>query len=391
MLQLIQTFQSESWMVSYASTAASSPNAIDLANLGIDSHSVELNSTNFDVFLKELSPDIVVFDRFIIEEQFGWRVAEILPNTLRILDTEDLHCLRNTREIALKNNTSFNKIDILKTDLAKREIASILRCDLSLIISTYEMKLLTDLFHIDKSILHYIPFLLDKIDTEQVKSLPKFEERNHFYFIGNFLHKPNYDAVLYLKKELWPIIAKQLPKAELHIFGAYPSQKVLQLNNLKERFIIKGRLNRLENLKDYKVCLAPLRFGAGIKGKLVEAMLYGTPSVTTVVGAESMYNNLPWNGFIENNSETFCVASTKLYSDKNTWEQMQKNGFDIINTIYDKDLYILALIDKINYLKDHLAKHRLANFMGEVLHHHTLKSTKYLSKWIEEKNKNIIL
>jgi glycosyltransferase involved in cell wall biosynthesis len=390
MLQLIQIFQTQNWDVSYASTATSSPNAINLANLGIDSHSIKLNSTDFDVFLKKLSPDIVVFDRFIVEEQFGWRVAETLPNTLRILDTEDLHCLRNAREIAVKENSAFNENDILKTDIAKREIASILRCDLSLIISTYEMKLLTNLFHIDKSILHYIPFLLDKIDTEQIKSLPKFEERNHFYFIGNFLHKPNYDAVLYLKKEIWPLIAKQLPQTELHIFGAYPSQKVLQLNKPKERFVIKGRLDRLEGLKNYKVCLAPLRFGAGIKGKLVEAMQYGTPSVTTVIGAESMHNNLPWNGFLENNTETFCNVSTKLYSDKNTWEQAQKNGFDIINKIYNKDLYTSNLIKKINYLKSHLNKHRLANFMGEVLHHHTLKSTKYLSKWIEEKNKNII-
>jgi len=387
MLQLINTFQSENWHISYASTATSSPNAIDLVNLGIDSYSIALNNDSFDTFLNELQPQIVIYDRFIVEEQFGWRVAEILPNTLRILDTEDLHCLRNTREIALKKNNTFNKNDILKTDISKREIASILRCDLSLIISLYEMKLLTDLFKINESILHHIPFLLDKIDNDQIKSLPTFEERNHFYFIGNFLHKPNYDAVLYLKKEIWPLIAKQLPQAELHIFGAYPSQKVLQLNKPKERFLIKGKLDKLDVLKNYKVCLAPLRFGAGIKGKLVEAMQYGTPSVTTAIGAESMHNNLPWNGFIENSIEAYSLSATKLYSKKDIWEQARKNGFTILNKIYNKELYTSDLTSKINYLKSNLNRHRLANFMGEILHHHTLKSTKYLSKWIEEKNK----
>jgi len=387
MLQLIHAFQSENWSISYASTATHSPNAIDLDNLGINSYIIELNNNNFDVFLQDLSPDIVIYDRFIIEEQFGWRVAEILPNTLRILDTEDLHCLRYTREIALKENKAFNENDILKTDIAKREIASILRCDLSLMISNYEMKLLTNLFKIDGSILHYIPFLLSKIDNKQIKSLPKFKDRNHFYFIGNFLHKPNYDAVLYLKNKIWPLIAKQLPQAELHIYGAYPSQKVEQLNNPKERFIIKGKLDELDFLKNYKVCLAPLRFGAGIKGKLVEAMQFGTPSVTTDIGAESMYENQAWNGFIENNIKVFSLSATKLYLDNKIWEESQKNGFTILNKIYNKELYTSDLTSKINYLKSNLNRHRLVNFMGEVLHHHTLKSTKYLSKWIEEKNK----
>ena len=387
MLQLIETFQSENWKVTYASTANSSDNALDLSHLGIESTTIQLNDSSFDDFLVALNPDIVVFDRFLIEEQFGWRVAEILPNTMRILDAEDLHCLRKAREIALKNNSLFNEKDILKTDLAKREIASILRCDLSLIISTYEIKLLTDLFKIDNDILHYLPFLLDKITNKEIDNLPTFEERQHFYFIGNFLHQPNYDAVLYLKKEIWPSISKQLPKAELHIFGAYPSQKITQLNNTKERLIIKGKLADIELLKNYRICLAPLRFGAGIKGKLVEAMQFGTPSITTTIGAESMYGELAWNGFITDKPSDFSSRAVAIYQDKNLWKEKQINGFKIINTIYQKSFYETVFIQLIKKIQVNLPQHRLQNFLGELLQHHTLKSTKYMSKWIEEKNK----
>ena len=313
--------------------------------------------------------------------------CRIIPNALRILDTEDLHCLRKARGIALKNKVTFQEIDILKTDIAKREIASILRCDLSLIISTYEMELLQNLFKIDENILFYLPFLLDNIKVNQRALLPRFSERNHFYFIGNFLHKPNYDAVLYLKTVIWPLISKNLPKAELHIYGAYPSQKVLQLNNAKERFIIKGKLDDISILKNYKICLAPLRFGAGIKGKLLEAMQFGTPSITTTIGAESMHENLAWNGFIKNDPIDFSNAAVLLYNDEMAWYKFQKNGFKILNTIYDKNLFEDELIQKITEIHQNLSQHRVANFMGEMLHHHTLKSTKYLSKWIEEKNK----
>ena len=118
----------------------------------------------------------------------------------------------------------------LNSDFAKREIASIYRSDVSLMISDYEMDLLINYFKIDNSLLHYVPFLLDPI-LKKDNQWPSFSERKHFLSIGNFLHEPNWDAVLFLKQFIWPLIRKQLPKAEIHIYGAYPSKKVFDLNN----------------------------------------------------------------------------------------------------------------------------------------------------------------
>lgn len=387
MLQLIELFLKQHYKVTFASSAQKSEKAFSLKNINIDEVSIELNNASFDDFVRALNPTIVVFDRFMIEEQFGWRVAENCPNAIRILDTEDLHFLRKTRHQQIKKEEEFTTEALLKADDAKREIASILRCDLSLIISTYEMDLLKSVFKIDEKILYYLPFLLDNIDEHQIENWKKFEEREYFIFIGNFFHKPNVDAVLTLKNEVWPEIKRQLPNAEVHIYGAYVNQQIQELHNKKEGFIIKGFAeNAKEVVKNAKVVLAPLRFGAGIKGKLTEAMICGTPSVTTKIGAEGMHNNLPWNGFVESDFNVFSNKSIQLYSDKNTWETSQKNGIEIINKMYDKAILSEPFINRINGVQQNLEVHRTHNFLGSLLQHQTLQATKYMSKWIESKN-----
>ena len=388
MMQLISLFKAQGFSISFASPAQDSDFMVDLQEYEVEKESIQLNNSSFDVFVKELNPDVVLFDRFMMEEQFGWRVAENCPDALRLLDTEDLHCLRLARLKACKENRSFNITDLFVEEVSKREIASILRCDLSLMISEFEMELLESAFKIDISLLYYLPFLLEPIDDAEIEELPSFKNRKDFVFIGNFLHEPNWNAVQYLKETIWPLIKKLLPEAVLNVYGAYPSQKVLQLYNKKEGFLILGRaIDAKEVVQEARVVLAPLRFGAGIKGKLLEAMQCGTPSVTTTIGSEAMHGDLPWNGFITDDVADFVDAAVHLYQDKAIWHKAQKNGFKIINQRYSKGLFESSFRIKIEFLRSNLPQHRLNNFMGSMLQHHTLKSTKYMSRWIEEKNK----
>ena len=385
-LQLINLFIEQNWQVSFACAASESDYSFDLKSLGISTLHIVLNDSSFDDLVKNMQPHMVLFDRFTSEEQFGWRVAQNCPNALRILDTIDLHCLRLARQEAIKQNRDFSLLD-LNSDFAKREIASIYRSDVSLMISDYEMDLLINHFKIDNSLLHYVPFLLDPILIKN-NQWPSFSEREHFLSIGNFLHEPNWDAVLFLKQFIWPLIRKQLPKAEIHIYGAYPSKKVFDLNNLKEGFLIKGRADSLERvMKKTKVCLAPLRFGAGIKGKLIDAMQFGVPSVTTDIGAEAMHGEFPWNGIIANQPHKFAEAAVELYTNEIKWQQAGENGAQILNNFFLKSNHSDLLIDKLLFLKNQLKSHRLSNFIGEMLMHHTVMGTKYMSLWIEAKNK----
>lgn len=388
MVQLISIFKEQGFEVTFASPAMDSDFMIDLESIGVSKKSIALNCSSFDIFVKELNPAIVLFDRFMMEEQFGWRVAESCPNALRLLDTEDLHCLRLARQKAFKENRLFQTSDLMVEEVAKREIASILRCDLSLMISEFEMELLTTTFKIDKALLYYLPFLLEPITALTFDKLPSFEERKDFVFIGNFLHEPNWNAVQYLKEAIWPLIRKQLPQAILNIYGAYPSQKVLQLHQPKEGFLIKGRAPKAQEVvANARIVLAPLRFGAGVKGKLVEAMQCGTPSVTTTIGAESMHSDLPWNGFITDNPQVFADEAVQLYNGKKLWLEAQYNGLAIINQRYSKAQFEEDFKKQILFLQTNLQQHRLTNFIGAMLQHHMLSSTKYMSRWIEAKNK----
>ena len=388
MLQLIELFLKHHLVITFACTAKKSDNAFGLHSLGIQEVDILLNDASFDAFITNLNPDFVLFDRFLTEEQFGWRVLENCPKAMTILDTEDLHCLRKTREICLKNNIDFSFDELKKQEITKREIASILRCDLSLIISTFEMDLLQSVFKIDEKILYYLPFLFDKIDKKQQKAWKTFDQREHFVFIGNFLHKPNVDAVITLKNEIWSEIREYLPEAEVHIYGAYVTQQIQQLHTKKEGFIIKGFAeNAKEVVENARVLLAPLRFGAGIKGKLAEAMLCGTPSVTTSIGAEGMCDRFPWPGFVEDNFSDFALMSVELYRNKNMWIQLQETGVDVVNYVYNKQKLGFVFINKIKEIQQDLEQHRTQNFLGSLLQHQTLQATKYLSKWIEAKNK----
>ena len=267
-----------------------------------------------------------------------------------------------------------------------REIASILRCDLSLIISEFEYNLLVNDFKINPNLLFYIPFLTESF--EQIKT--PFEDRKHFVSIGNFLHEPNWQTVLKLK-QIWKSIKKKLPEAELLIYGAYASQKVLELHNDKDGFLVKGRANSVEDIfSKSKVLLAPIPFGAGLKGKLWESMKFGLPNVTSSIGAEAMHGELPWNGFIEDSDEVFVEKAVELYQNENIWNEAQENGYRILDSVYKKDLFADSFITKVAELIENLDNHRTENYLGKILQHHQLNSTKYMSRWIEEKNKKTI-
>ncbi len=387
MMHLLHLFLSRNWRITFACVAAEGEFSSDLLALGIEKAEIELNSDSFDVFVTNLNPNVVLFDRFMMEEQFGWRVAQACPNAMRIIETIDLHCLRLSRQQVLKTGGDLNSL-LLNSEIAKRELAAIYRSDLSLIISDAELMLLKTVFKMDDHLLFHFPYYVPALSENDIQVMPSFEEREHFVTIGNFKHEPNWDSVRYLKEVVWPLIRQKMPTAILHVYGSYASPKVNQLHQPKEGFFIMGRAEDAEEVvRKARVCLAPLRFGAGIKGKLSQAMRCGTPSVTTAIGAEGMHGNLPWNGIIADAAETFATAAVHLYSDKTQWQKAQTQGFDLIALRFSNKVDEQLLIDKITEIQQNLMAHRENNFIGSMLQHHTLQSTKFMSKWIAEKNK----
>ncbi len=400
-MQLIQCFLEQGWRITFASPATEGEHKADLACLGIDEVSIELNNSSFDRFISELAPDIVLFDQFMIEEQFGWRVEKHCPHALRVLETSDLQSLRHARHDILKNHLKNNAqaddfqelfihedneifTAMATADLAQREVAALYRCDLSLMTSDAEMRLLTEQFRLPGSLLHWCPLMVEGI-PEQMRG---FTERAHFLSIGNFRHAPNWDAVLWMKTSIWPLIRQQLPKAQLHVYGAYTPPKATALHNAAQGFhVMNWAEDALQVMSQARICLAPLRFGAGIKGKLIDAMLCGTPSITTDIGAEAMSGGLPWPGAIANNAAQIAQAAVNLYQDQVRWQHAQQAGLDLLTARYTHRQHCDSLIARITELRAHLPAHRTANFTGAMLRHHHHKSTQYMAQWIEAKNR----
>ncbi len=386
MLQLVHFFLDTGYEVIFVCTAEKNEHSLHLETLGVHTEKILLNCDSFNKYVTELQPSTVLFDRFLTEEQFGWRVAKNAPIALRILDTEDLHSLRHVRERCFKLQIPFSEDIWLEDDKTKREIASIYRCDLSLIISDFEMELLTNTLGISQNLLVYLPFMVD--ESAIAKKTNLYEERSDFIFVGGGKHLPNLEAIKQLKTIIWPKIRKQLPNANLNIFGAYLPQQILEFNDVINGFIIHGKANDIsEVMQNAKVCLAPLYFGAGIKGKLLHAMQFGTPSVTTSIGAEGMHGNLEWNGVIADKETDFVKAAVELYQNRYEWEEAQRRGYELIEQRYEKNLLQKKLSSKLVHICKNLKAHRNQNFIGSLLLHQSMASTKYMSKWIQEKNK----
>ncbi|WP_244160401.1 glycosyltransferase [Pseudomonas graminis] len=403
-MQLIDCFLEQGWRITIASAATEGEHKADLAALGITEVAIALNHSSFDAFVHELQPDVVLFDQFLMEEQFGWRVEKHCPNALRLLESSDLQSLRHARHQAVKERLD-GKPDadltdyfqtprdqlftrMATTDLAQREIAAIHRSDLSLMVSDVEIDLLTQAFSVPAAQLHWVPLLVR--EPRKAPLGPRsFEDRAHFITIGNFRHAPNWDAVLWLKNTVWPLIRAQLPTAQVHVYGAYTPPKAAALHNAAQGFhIMNWAEDALEVMGAARVSLAPLRFGAGIKGKIIDAMVCGTPTVTTPIGAEAMHGELAFPGAVACDAQGVADAAVSLYSDQARWEQAQQDGWQLLPARFGHDRHCAVLIDRILALRDTLQAHRAAHFTGAMLRHHQHKSTQYMSQWIEAKNKN---
>lgn len=247
---LISSFQERNYAVSYASPSTPNEHTSLIQASGVTT--IECPPNNEDTLttiLHSTRPSIVIFDRFYAEEMFSFRVKDILPDALRILDMQDVHFLRESRQLLAKQlpNNSISKpatspsTPLTIQDLLNhrpdatvpsllRELASIYRSDLTLVCSPVELKMLREDYSIPSEMLCLASFFAPP-SPHAATPIP-WSERQHFLMIGNFRHPPNFDSVKWTCQEIWPLIRKKLGKtAELHLYGSYAPQAAAELNN----------------------------------------------------------------------------------------------------------------------------------------------------------------
>ncbi len=411
-VSLLEDFLSRGDRILFASPSDQNAFSEALHRRGIETVKIGPNDSEFDRIASGFAPDVVIFDRFMLEEQFGWRVAEVAPNALRVLDTIDLHFLRRVRgewlKRALKSeggpipDSEFarisHSIDGIDTEDCLRELAAIYRSDLTLILSKFEIRLLRERYRVNDSAIQFLGFSYPPAETELWKI---FSERKHFVSIGNFRHLPNRDATFWLARELWPRIRAELYArgeggVEFHLYGAYPPKEIMALDSVKTGFRVFGPTDdAIGTLRSYRACLAPIRFGAGIKGKIADAWSAGIPVVTTPLGAEGMETREggEFAGIVAESEAEFIREAAALYGDENRAAQFRDLGAVALVHLYSAEENRRAFLSRIDALlesPERLAEHRSRNLIGRILRSEAHGRLKYLSKWIEEKNRQEI-
>lgn len=267
-------------------------------------------------------------------------VRKCCPQAKVVYDTVDLHHLRHLREAALNNDPDeYRNASIVK----RQEMSNILKTDATILLSDYEYNTLRQ--SVDPDLLHVIPIARACIGTNV-----RYTSRKDILFLGGFSHTPNIDCMRYLAKDVMPILLRKAPHIKLRVVGADVTQEVLDLAS--ENILIEGYIEDLaEVFESVKMLVAPLRIGAGMKGKVVSALTHGLPCVISEVAAEGM-NLMDNQGVIIANSLEETVSGIlKLYANEVFWNDMSKTAFELaqenfsVKNTYDK---LHTLLEKLS-------------------------------------------
>jgi len=338
----------------------------------------------------------------VMEEQFGWQIHGLVPHALRVIDTQDLHLVRTMRQHIIETQggciaDAVRAVPSAEDSTTQRELASMYRSDLNLICSSDEMTLLQNTLNFPSNKIALASFFFPP--SEPLEKLPRFQNRKNFVTIGNFHHKPNNDSLEFLAREVWPQIRSHFthqitepntPLPEMHIYGAYPTKRHMDMTDTTTGFIVKGPAKSLSTLARYRIMLAPLRFGAGIKGKIADGWRYGVPCVTTPIGAEGMATHKDWWGgeCRAMTSHEISLDAVGLYSDQTRWLTAQQNGRVLLENLFDEKQNGDALMKAITRAKTNMAHNRSLDYIQHMLWMQSHRASEFMSKWISEKNKN---
>ncbi|AFH50273.1 Glycosyltransferase [Ignavibacterium album JCM 16511] len=277
--------------------------------------------------LKDRAFDFVYIAFWHIAEYFIDLIKAEIPSVPVLIDTMDIHYLREEREAEISKD---NSLKLKAIENKRRELAVYSKADVITTVTEADRSELRK-FIKDKPI-----FILTDVHDPK-ENTPAFKERKDLIFVGNFNHKPNEDAVLFFTKEIFPTIKSRLPEVKFYIVGNNPTEKVKALKS--DEIIITGWVPDVKEYIDKcRIEVVPLRFGAGNKGKVGEALSSGIPIVTTSIGAEGMGIENGIHAFICDEPTSFAQRVIELYQDENLWKEFSIKGKKLIASQYSSEL-----------------------------------------------------
>jgi glycosyltransferase involved in cell wall biosynthesis len=268
-------------------------------------------------------------------------VKKYAPNAKIVFDTVDMHFLREERQAGLDNSPDA----IERARLTKNAEFEMMRiADATIVLSKAEYDIVKQ--HDPSLNVFILPLMLDIPGCK----LP-FAQRRHVVFIGGFLHQPNIDSIQYFVKDIWPLIRKKLPNTKLLIIGSNPPDEVTELGKNDNFIDVVGFVEDLDPYFDScRISIAPLRFGAGIKGKIGTSASYGVPCVATSLAVEGMDLIDGVNVLVADEDENFADKVVKLYNNDELWNRISRNSLDFVKRNYSFDMGKTRLQNLLNSL-----------------------------------------
>lgn len=276
----------------------------------------------------DASPDFdyALLYRYGVAEAVQATLRQVSPTTRVLFANVDLHYLRESRAASTNGDLS----GLFKATVTKsRELAMFARADASFVHTEVEKKLVEGEMPRPLNNLVVLPWLSDvKIDDGGLAG------REDIMFLGNFPHEPNVDSIKFFMASIWPTLLPKLPPhARLLVVGNKPPPEVMAMAS--DRVVVTGYVEDLElYFSTSRVFVAPLRYGAGIKGKLVMALAHGVPSVASTIAAEGIGGADSAYLRVADDPEKFAEEVMRVYSDEALWARMRAAGWRFVEDNY---------------------------------------------------------
>lgn len=260
--------------------------------------------------------DVALLSRHYVAAQLLPLLQQHAPQAKLVFDTVDLHGLREQRAAELNNDPLLQQTALSSI---KSELSLVAKADTTLVVSPFERE-----------------WLLERVPQARVEVLSNlhdihgsglpFSLRKDLVFVGSFLHPPNVDAALWFAREIFPMVRAHVADVQLHCIGSNCPPEVLALAS-QPGIVVHGHIPDLAPYMDgTRIALAPLRFGAGVKGKINLSMAHGQPVVATTGAIEGMHLRDGHDVLVADSPIDFAEAVIRLYQDEALWSLLARNG-----------------------------------------------------------------
>jgi glycosyltransferase involved in cell wall biosynthesis len=276
--------------------------------------------------------DLVLMSRHYIAAKHLDSVRELAPDALAVFDTVDLHFLRAERLAELSSSAVARVATRATRD---EELALMRKAEVTLVVS-----------HVEQELLERIEprarvMVLSNIHEPQGEGKP-FEEREGLVFVGGFRHPPNVDAMLWYAAEILPLLRKKLPGVKTYVVGGDVSPTLRELG--ADDFVFTGYVPDITPyLSGCRLSIAPLRYGAGVKGKVNQAMSHGLPVIATTPSIEGMHLSPGVDVLVGDSAEAFADAVARAYADRELWRSLAEGGKENVRVHFSRDTALRAI------------------------------------------------